>query len=50
MPSNRRWMTSMVKEAAKTKIEMPWARGARRAAFIAKRNQATNSTANAARA
>ena len=37
MRKERRWMSSVVKEAAKTKLEMPWARGPRRAAFIAKR-------------
>lgn len=34
---DRRWMTSVLKEAAKAKIDMPWARGPRREAFIAKR-------------
>lgn len=33
---NRRWMASMIAEAKKTEVEMPWARGARRAALIAK--------------
>ncbi len=37
MSKERRWMTSAVKEAARTNIEMPWARGNRRKAFIAKR-------------
>jgi len=37
MSKDRRWMTSVAKEAAKTKLEMPWARGPRRQAFIAKR-------------
>lgn len=37
MQKQRRWMTSVAKEAAKTKLEMPWARGPRRQAFIAKR-------------
>lgn len=37
MPQERRWMTSLAKEAAKTKLDMPWTRGARRDAFIAKR-------------
>ncbi len=35
---NRRWMQSMIKEAKKTEVEMPWARGARRTAFIAKKS------------
>ncbi|SFK02504.1 hypothetical protein [Celeribacter neptunius] len=33
----RRWMKSMIAEAKKTELDMPWARGARRAAFIAKK-------------
>lgn len=37
MRTQRRWMNSVVKQAAKTKVEMPWARGPRRDAFIAKR-------------
>ena len=37
MRKERRWMSSVVKEAAKTKLEMPWTRGPRREAFIAKR-------------
>ncbi|MCP3971895.1 MAG: hypothetical protein GY717_16545 [Rhodobacteraceae bacterium] len=37
MRKERRWMTSVTKEAAKTKLEMPWSRGPRRQAFIAKR-------------
>lgn len=41
MRKERRWMTSVVKEAAKTKLEMPWTRGARRDAVIAKRNSQT---------
>lgn len=43
MRKDRRWMTSVVKEAAKTKLEMPWARGPRRQAFIAKRAIQTGS-------
>ncbi|SDW73140.1 hypothetical protein [Celeribacter indicus] len=34
----RRWMTSMIREAKKTEVQMPWSRGARRAAFIAKKS------------
>jgi hypothetical protein len=34
---NRRWMKSMIAEAKKTEVEMPWARGARRTAFIVKK-------------
>ena len=37
MQNKRRWMTSVLKEAAKAKLDMPWARGARRTAWIAKR-------------
>lgn len=37
MRKERRWMTSVIKEAAKAKIDMPWARGEQRAAMIAKR-------------
>ena len=37
MQKERRWLNSVVKEAAKTKIDMPWKRGPRRAAFVAKR-------------
>ena len=37
MTKDRRWMTSVVKEAAKAKIAMPWARGAQRDAMIARR-------------
>ncbi|WP_303048515.1 hypothetical protein [Celeribacter sp. HF31] len=31
-------MTSMIAEAKKTEVEMPWSRGARRDAFIAKKS------------
>lgn len=48
MRKERRWMSSVVKEAAKTKLEMPWARGPRRDAFIAKR--ATETAEKSARA
>lgn len=37
MATQKRWLTSVVKEAAKSEVKMPWARGARRTAFIAKR-------------
>ena len=42
MRKERRWMTSVLKEAAKAKIDMPWTRGARREAFIAKRRAAAD--------
>lgn len=35
--SKRRFIKSVVTAAAEEKIRMPWARGARRAAFVAKR-------------
>lgn len=44
MQKERRWLNSVVKEAAKTKIDMPWARGARRAALIAKRDSETKTS------
>jgi len=37
MKKERRWMSSVLKEAARSKIDMPWTRGTRREAFIAKR-------------
>ncbi len=43
-----RWTTSVVRESAKLKLEMPWTRGARRAAWIAKRD--AKALGNAARA
>ncbi len=49
MRKERRWIKSVLKEAARTEIEMPWTRGARRAAFIAKRS-AVPPAAKAARA
>lgn len=45
MRKDRRWMTSVVKEAAKTQIVMPWARGERRAKWIAKRADLAGPTA-----
>ncbi|MEX3316791.1 hypothetical protein [Sulfitobacter sp. PS-8MA] len=40
MKKNPRFIKSVVDSAAKNDTVMPWARGARRAAFIAKRNAA----------
>jgi len=40
MRTERRWLTSVTKEAARTKVEMPWTRGTRRAEWIAKRDGA----------
>jgi hypothetical protein len=37
---NRRWMTNVISEAAKCDVQMPWARGPRRAATIARREEA----------
>ena len=50
MRKERRWMSSVTKEAAKSKIEMPWARGARRQAFIARRGSTDGSANKTARA
>jgi hypothetical protein len=38
MKTNARFIKSITKAAAENDTVMPWARGARRAAFIAKRN------------
>ncbi|NUH65807.1 hypothetical protein HTT03_10985 [Sulfitobacter sp. S0837] len=38
MKKNPRFIKSVIDSAAKNDTVMPWARGARRAAFIAKRN------------
>ena len=40
MKTNARFIKSITKAAAKNDTVMPWARGSRRAAFIAKRNAA----------
>jgi hypothetical protein len=37
MKSNTRFIKSVLAEAAKEQPALPWARGARRAAFVAKR-------------
>ena len=41
MKKQTRMIKSIVDEAAKTDVVMPWARGARRAAWIAKRTGQT---------
>ncbi|MDF1727208.1 MAG: hypothetical protein P1U53_05590 [Sulfitobacter sp.] len=41
MKTNKRFIKSVVEAAAKDETVMPWTRGPRRAAFIAKRNGAT---------
>ena len=38
MTKNRRWVTSVTKEAAKIRLRMPWTRGQRREDWIAKRS------------
>ncbi len=38
MAQQKRWIASVTREAAKLDVKMPWTRGARRAAFIARRN------------
>lgn len=38
MKTNKRFIKGVIAAAAKEETVMPWARGARRAAFIAKRN------------
>lgn len=40
MKTNKRFIKGVVAAAAKETTVMPWARGTRRAAFIAKRNAA----------
>ncbi|GLQ27610.1 hypothetical protein [Sulfitobacter pacificus] len=40
MKTNTRFIKGIVAAAAKEDTVMPWARGKRRAAFIAKRNEA----------
>lgn len=40
MKKNPRFIKSVIDTAAKSETVMPWTRGARRAAFIAKRNDA----------
>lgn len=43
MKKQTRMIKSIIEEAAKTDVVMPWARGARRTEWIAKRaNQATD--------
>lgn len=50
MQIKRRWMASMIEQSAKTDVQMPWARGARRAAMIARRSAAEAKPARSARA
>ena len=37
MKTEKAWIKSTIREAAKVKTKLPWERGATRAAFIAKR-------------
>lgn len=37
MSTQKRWMTSVISEAAKCTTKMPWERGAQRQAMIARR-------------
>lgn len=39
MKTERRWMTPLLAEAAHCKTRMPWERGLRRAALIARRSE-----------
>jgi len=38
MRTERRWIASVTREAARIEFDMPWTRGARRAEWIARRN------------
>ena len=46
MKTNTRFIQSIVKTAKTTDVEMPWTRGARRAAFISKRGEQTTKRQN----
>jgi hypothetical protein len=48
MKTNSRFIKSICETAAKEDVVMPWARGQRRAAFIAKRKAASRPAAKAA--
>lgn len=48
MKTNARFIKSITKAAAENDTVMPWTRGTRRAAFIAKRNAAEAATARKA--
>lgn len=39
MATQKRWMKSMIAEAAKEQVSLPWARGARRAEWKDKRTE-----------
>lgn len=40
MKTKTRWMDGLIKDAAECKTRMPWERGLRRQAFIARRAEA----------
>ncbi len=44
----QRWMTNLLAEASKCDVQMPWTRGARRQAMIARRKAAEALEARAA--
>ena len=51
MQKNRRWMVAAIETASKSTVQMPWERGARRAAMIARREAtASNAAPQALRA
>ena len=45
MQKNRRWMVAAIETASKSTVQMPWERGARREAMIARREAAAASNA-----
>lgn len=49
MKTNQRFIKSICETAAKEETTLPWARGSRRAAFIAKRKAAELTILSAAR-
>ncbi len=44
MGASKRWIDSTIKEANKCEVKMPWERGLRRQAMIARRLEQTEST------
>ncbi|MGC3938186.1 hypothetical protein ACOTTU_10310 [Roseobacter sp. EG26] len=40
MKTNAKFVQSIIKTAAEAEVTLPWTRGPRRAAFVAKRNEA----------
>jgi hypothetical protein len=49
MKAKSRFIAAAIKESSKPSVDLPWARGARRAAMIARRNQQAQPPAKAAR-